>query len=324
MGEIDLEKAKEMFRSNGTSRFNLERAGVYEEYAKFEISRNTERIWREELQAEALARYRQTDNLAEKADAFDLYGRLVRQLREWDGLFWMVKEVEDGAWRLDTTTLVRYIQAICDILPAILEKRLRTSIIKRLRRVLIRVSTQPISISKDYMVNGEFPENLAAERVLEDLMDALRYCKPKVVRKEFFTYYRQMGDFALKAEYFAWYANFVKRTCDQTGFRRLVREVEWESKDLDSHTLVQNIHGVCYMLPVFQNARLWKRTVKRMRRLLLQVWEQPIWISEDYMENGAFPEDLTVVSVEEHIKQTIQFCDKIASWNFRFSDEWET
>lgn len=174
----NLAEAKELFRAYLGSHYFMSREDMYKTYQAFQVPQETEQMWRREMQEEYRARYLQEANLSTKALAFDLYAILAGQSKDAEGdLRWMVKELKRNAEQLDTNTLVRHVNAICNFISNLPNKRKRISIAGQMRQILQRAWEQPIWISEDYKQNGEFPDHLTVDRVAKSMQEVLRFCE---------------------------------------------------------------------------------------------------------------------------------------------------
>lgn len=131
------------------------------------------------------------------------------------------------------------------------------------------------------------------------------------IQSEFLSKLKQATNNKSKAEALSDYGDATTLLKDIDGFLFMLEYVRNNAELFDSNTLLRNTHTILNTVGIFQNDSLKSNTIKEVLVLLKNALKQPIYISDDYKENGKLPDYLTVEKVTFNIKNAIQYWENI-------------
>lgn len=174
-------EAKEIFRYYGGSHFHMARDEVYEHYKSFNISKETENLWLEEMKQEFRRELIQKKNMSEIARVFAKYGDMVSLTSDVKGCYFMLDYIQKNLKFLDSNTLERSINSLLDVVTELLKDEERKSVIRLSISMLKEMLIGTITISDDYMENGMLPNYLTVDKIRNEIQRLINYWE-KVVQ----------------------------------------------------------------------------------------------------------------------------------------------
>lgn len=116
----------------------------------------------------------------------------------------------------------------------------------------------------------------------------------------------------LTAQYFSEYMDAVVHLKDQDGIFNMMNYLKETYLDLDSNTVLRCINSIQNSIKVIANKKLEAEIITECVNLLKEITQHPITISDDYKENGALPDYLTVDKVKADLARNITYweCNK--------------
>ncbi len=171
----NLMSAKEMFRLYRGCHYYMVHDGVYSDYKKFNVPREVEHEWLQEMKKEAFDNLNQASNNKSRADAFAKYGDLIKLLKDSKGLKYMVDYNRKNIHLFDSNTLLLNVLMIIDTARALEDSKLASEVKNEVLTILKNALKKPIYISDDYRENGAFPDYLTDEKIASNMKSAIQY-----------------------------------------------------------------------------------------------------------------------------------------------------
>lgn len=114
----------------------------------------------------------------------------------------------------------------------------------------------------------------------------------------------------LKAEYFSEYGSIVVLLKDSNGLLNMMGYLNKNISILDSNTIFRFINTILNAQKSFQNNKVISNIVSECLLILKNMLQKPLFISDDYKENGMFPDYLSLETINSNIKSTIRYWEK--------------
>lgn len=178
----DLISAKEMFRLYRGSHYFMVHDGVYSDYKKFNVTREVEHEWLQEMKKEAFDKLEQASNNRSRADAFAEYGDLIKLLKDAEGFRYMLDHNRKNMHLFDSNTLLRNALMIIDTARALQDSISASEVKNEVLTILKNALKKPIYISDDYKENGAFPDYLTAEKIASNMKSTIRYWESRELK----------------------------------------------------------------------------------------------------------------------------------------------
>lgn len=127
------------------------------------------------------------------------------------------------------------------------------------------------------------------------------------MKKEAFDELNQASNNKSRADSFAKYGDLIKLLKDAEGFQYMLDYNRNNIHLFDSNTLLRNILTVIDTVRSFEDSRLAFDVKNEVLTILKNALKEPIYISDDYREDGVFPDYLTAEAIVSNMKSTIRY-----------------
>jgi hypothetical protein len=150
MGKDKYDRAKELFMKYCGSSFDMDREGYYAEYKQYNITKDLELIWREELKNKLFSEL-STDNF----DALSSLEKLDSGYDEQEILRKIEIYVSENIYKADSFIKLIYCEIMCAIVEQIVEdcKTVKKELIKKtiytIENILSDILNNPVQIKAD-------------------------------------------------------------------------------------------------------------------------------------------------------------------------------
>ena len=114
-----------------------------------------------------------------------------------------------------------------------------------------------------------------------------------------------------KAKLFSEYGDVVAQMNDVQGIHFMLEFIKNNAGSFDSHSILRNVSSILNSIDFINNAKQKSTIVKETLSLLKNNLCNPIWVSNDYKENGEMPDYLSKDRVLSNIKQKIKFMENL-------------
>lgn len=140
------------------------REGEYSIYKEFNIPREVEIEWLNELQLEVLEQFTLAEIEGKKIELFEVYGDIVSELKDDNGFYFMLDHVSDNIQVSDIKTSIRKINALLNNID-VLDKKQRRKVAAQILVLLKGIENSSIA---------------ASGKVTPDIKAAINHCKTKL------------------------------------------------------------------------------------------------------------------------------------------------
>lgn len=172
-----IEEAKQIFDEYRGNYYQMKRDGKYEEYKKFNISKDLENKWLKEIQLKGLENLKNATNKKQIADEFASYGDIVSQTKDRSSIKFMLDYFKKNSDNFDSYTLLRNSNVILNTVKMLADNRVESSVQREVVKLLKYELQKPIKISDDYKENGIFPNYISADKVTSNMKRLVRQQK---------------------------------------------------------------------------------------------------------------------------------------------------
>ena len=187
ISEDDLVRAKEIYRNTFGKHFHMWQDEVLVEYEAYQIPKDVERRWCDEILNEIMNEICNSQNMKVKQHALFKYGQFANNFSDEIALIKMGTYLEKNSGKLDTFTIymgvIYYMEDLHELLKcADADKESKVACIQmaqRLMQILKQELEKGIIISSDFYVNGKLPDYLSKEKLQIRIKDSLCEWKRK-------------------------------------------------------------------------------------------------------------------------------------------------
>lgn len=130
------------------------------------------------------------------------------------------------------------------------------------------------------------------------------------MKKEALDELNQATNNKTKAEAFAKYGQLIALLKDVDGLQHMLSYTKSNIDLFDSNTLLRNILMITDTVRAFKDNKLVLKMKKEVLTMLKNALKKPIYISDDYKENGILPDYLTNEKIILNMKNLIKYWEK--------------
>ncbi len=176
--ENKYREAKEIFMQYDGSAFHMAREEIYDTYKKHEVPKALEEKWLQELKEIHRNGFLQENNASRKFHEFSSYGEIIVRLADRNGLLDMLRYVQENAAKLDSFTLILFVDEVIFVLNELREKLCAGGygtvfkVYKTSKTILEAALQKPIWIAPEHIksMTSEFcNEEIVVERMKDTL-----------------------------------------------------------------------------------------------------------------------------------------------------------
>lgn len=114
------------------------------------------------------------------------------------------------------------------------------------------------------------------------------------------------------AELFALYGHYAVLIKDNMALDFMMKFLSSHKHDWDDNTIFRNINAVLSTISIVKQFEDKKIIIKVCKKMLIEILNREIKISDDYKENGQLPDYLSEGKLRYNIQNTIQYWENIS------------
>ncbi len=168
--------------------------------------------------------------------------------------------------------------------------------LSKAKKIFIRYGGSHFHMARDDMYESYKQYSIPPETEREWLIE---------LKNKHFAKFSESSNAKDKTTAFCDYGDVIALLKDSSAFEDMLTYLEKNSENIDSNSLLIKINTVLNVANAFENDELKNKTQNSVKTILENALKNPIVISEDYLENGAFPEYLTAERIKTYMQDLL-------------------
>ena len=179
MNNQEYAEARRIFDEYNGSYFQMEREGVYKNYKRFDVPKELEKSWIDEIQNNIRQKLNLEQNGNEIVSFFSKLNQIACHNNDMDSISYLVEFAENNQHKLDSFSNVILAESILNSIGNF-DHKYRQSVVNSALSLLKNLSKTQIRISDSYKENGIFPDYIAESKIAERIDRNIKYWEKEV------------------------------------------------------------------------------------------------------------------------------------------------
>lgn len=152
----------------------MNREGIYEIYKKFNVPKELEKSWIDEIQNNIRKKLYSEQNGSEIVSFFSKLSQIARQYNDIDNILFLIEFAEKNQHELDSFSNIILAETILSSVGNF-DNKYRLLMINKALNLLKNLSKTQIRISDCYKENGIFPDYITESKIAERIDRNIKY-----------------------------------------------------------------------------------------------------------------------------------------------------